>query len=104
MLNKKLQEIVNVYNDKQDEWYIIRFDKECEIHISIPDETSVVKYRDIGSEWIGLYEWLFNPKYRVLEVFKIVMTSSILTFDIDLNFKIKQPEEIIDYIYSETTK
>ena len=93
----KLKKIAYVFNARQDKWYIVRVLKDGEIYMGIPDAESVVEYEP--KEWIGFYEFLFNPKYKVFEVFEIYTISCVTLCELEKRLKIKQPQQIIDYMY-----
>ncbi len=99
-MDNKLQEIVDVYNDRQDKYdvkSILHFNGWYRVHIDIKRDDSIVVV-DQRIPVIGFYEWLFNPKYRVLETLNI-MTLLNITKGIGFQILIREPEEIIDYIY-----
>jgi hypothetical protein len=79
-MNKVEREVVEFYNNRQDEWSVWK------IFVNSKDEKIDLKgfiNEDIGNiyirkkenkesgECIGFYEWLFNPKYKVFEVFNL---------------------------------
>ena len=97
----KLNKIIEYYNEKQDKWTISHF-KEYD------DDVLIVL--DMEEYWIerDIYSWIFNPKYRVCEMFE--MNSALDLFIDHINYKdfsiiqSKQPEEIINYLYNQLEK
>jgi len=90
----KLKAITDIYNDRQDEYKV---DEILKGHfgtykVKINGKHQITFYK----EWIGFYEFLFNPKYGVFEVFGIDSLDNIYNEYIWLN---KSTEEIIDYMY-----
>jgi len=93
--------IKEYYNDKQDEYKITYF-KLNDDEISNCIE---IVYKDMLKEIIGFYEWLFNPRYKVLEVFGIINDNMIGNDIHDLAINLirnedgrKSPAEIIAYL------
>ena len=73
------KEVVDYYNGKQDEWKILK----------IIDVNYKIIFRD-SIYPTGFYEWLFNPKYKVFEVF--------VKDNVQIGLFRKQPKEIIKYL------
>jgi hypothetical protein len=108
----KVERVKELYNNGQDEWSVWK------IFVNSKDEKIDLKgfiNEDIGNiyirkkenkesgECIGFYEWLFNPKYKVFEVFKI---NSVILAN---NYKVvthkwiyREPEEILTYLSKQT--
>jgi hypothetical protein len=66
--------------------------------------------KEKSAETIGFYEWLFNPKYKVFEVFRIKPfiinkesdSGAIKMTTSNLNYlRFKQPPEILSYLQSQ---
>jgi len=87
----KLQKIIKVYNDRQDEHRVMSLNPNINTNRIGVEIGNTNQYDNIG-----LYEWLFNPKYKVFEVFGIDSLDTIHHEYIWLN---KSEKEIIDYIY-----
>lgn len=102
----KTKEVIKYWNENQDEWKVEHIEnKAVRIH-EIHNAHTVVSI-------IGFYEWLFNPKYKVFEVFGINLTKAFYRVNIlDVNNELirnnsscvnifstaKTPPEIIKYL------
>jgi hypothetical protein len=93
----KVERVKEFYNNGQDDKdYKIR-----NIYYSKKYDTWYVEFKYLPS--IPFYEWLFNPKYKVFEVFKI---NSVILAN---NYKVvthkwiyREPEEILTYLSKQT--
>lgn len=91
--------IIKKYNAGQDDWLLVCINKK-DINSLIDDWQVRIEAIGINAMYdikevhtVYFYEWLFNPKYKVFEVFK-----SVLNFFETKTFEIKQPEQIIEYL------
>ncbi len=87
-MNKK---VIEYYNKNQDEFHIISYNKKIK----------VFKILYFGHEYkIDSYEFIFNPKYKVFEVFGINDMKTVLAFRKKgaWNLTARQPKEIIKYL------
>jgi hypothetical protein len=88
---KDLQRLADIYNERQDEYKVK----------SINAQNSGLVVFEYG-RYIGFYEFIFNPKYGVFEMFDIYENGLF-----DYNgfshklFNVKQPLEIVKYILKE---
>jgi hypothetical protein len=103
------KEVIEHYNNGQDEYenrgiyknylgdYVVK------IYYEYDSETKTI-CKEIE---IGFYEWLFNPKYKVFEVFKLGradMEENIFEVSWVYNYTTKQPQEILDYLKNQIRK
>lgn len=90
-MNKRVSEY---YNEKQHKYWIDIKDNEVYIHPLKPykcGKGNYSVYRKTGECFVvGSYEWLFNPKYKVFEVFDAYVSSH--------SIREKSLREIIDYL------
>jgi hypothetical protein len=104
----KHKEVIEYYNNGQDEWNdLINIDVKngiVEFGEWINKENG---YKGIREE-IDFYEWLFNPKYKVFEVFHFIitfMTKGYITFNHNPKKEViikNKPELILDYLKNQT--
>lgn len=107
--------LTSEYNKRQDE-YFAEITKGCGGRIVfIEDVTPTDNKDDCSIEFnnkfyilncfynIGFYEWLFNPRYKVFEVFDITYIKTSMLYELEgarEKIIIRQPEEIIKYLES----
>ena len=95
------QAVQEYYNQGQSEYSI------CDIG---EDFVRIKRFGTITEHYykIGFYEWLFNPKYKVFEVFQVNSIigdiSGLFTAKEKWRYIPKQSTEIIDYLYKSIGK
>jgi hypothetical protein len=94
-------EVIEHYNNGQDE-YIIEMIREIHDRYNKPTGEYIVILEQETCNHIGFYEWLFNPKYKVFEVFKIelnyIFSMSIGEGYIDELYGMDSVEKILTYL------
>jgi hypothetical protein len=108
-----MKKVVNYYNNAMgfDYW------KVCSINIKtgiitlervVYEDEPFVRSRNVQAlKTIGFYEWLFNPIYKVFEVFNICWIDdmdNIAIVDPFESSKLKQPQEILEYLKRQVKK
>jgi hypothetical protein len=91
-MNKVERDAVEFYNSVQKRFYVDRI-KNGEVHI--------MDYEENKFEKIGIYQFIFITKYKVLEVFEVDAYEFLELKKSETEFspvKIKQPEEILTYL------
>jgi len=93
----KLKAITDIYNDRQDEFEIIRSvmhgnGLKLEIYYKFG------RVKGLRSS-MGFYEWLGNPQYKVVEILNIVVGNLFVYKPYPYVKSFKPVEEIIDYLY-----
>jgi hypothetical protein len=86
------KEVIEYYNNGQDEIVVKNIDNKNVVFNYNPNTGNYRIYK------IGFYEWLFNPKYKVFEVFFKHNTHKWNLFD----FIKAKPQEILDYLKNQT--
>lgn len=88
MTDKQL--FIDKYNERNDEFSIVSYN----------DKIQQFSVRHIGHDYkIDFYEFIFNPKYKVLEVFG-KYPERFMNYD-RKSYGMKQPKQIIKYIASQ---
>jgi hypothetical protein len=87
-----MKEVIEYYNNGQSEWEIIVINSSYDIMIKLKDDEK----RYVVN--IGFYEWLFNPIYKVFEVFNICECDMINLYDGLNTILLKNPDKILLYL------
>lgn len=99
----KIQDIIKYYNKNQDEWWTTDYNDDYQMYVEEYDDNQGCCLNSGDKYWIGFYEWLFNPKYKVFEIFKVktgsVMEAVILSYD--QGDKVYAVPEILEYLYKQ---
>jgi hypothetical protein len=93
------KEVIEHYNNGQDKWEIGDIISDCtQCIVYIGKSESVIRMN------IGFYEWLFNPKYKVFEVFKVSPKyfMGFIQHKGIWHMGVKQPQEILTYLKNQT--
>jgi hypothetical protein len=94
------KEVIEYYNNGQDEYNIESIFQRNNRGTNDISENDPY-YVSINCNQKGFYEWLFNPRYKVFEVFKLGradMEENIFEVSWVYNYTTKQPQEILDYL------
>jgi hypothetical protein len=106
----KVERVKEFYNNGQDEWFVWKIfvnskDEKIDLKGFINENIGNIyirkKENKESGECIGFYEWLFNPKYKVWQVFNFPLQAIIELGKNEESFivkGIKQPEEILTYL------
>jgi hypothetical protein len=111
-MNKELDRLIEKYNSGQDYCQIKHYTEGNvfgfmflieKSKVFVKEKGNVIKFTGSESQtrWVGFYEWLFNPKYKVFEVFGFDNPNDLWSICHDYKIMFKPVPEIIKYLAKE---